>query len=430
MSRIGSYLKNNTVLVIIYSLLFAVFVSWTNPDVLPSMALRILFLAGMFVPYIISNKTNKAIFICAFCFFKTVSDYGYSMSYMPASYPLCALVCIVFFIICKPEKVESPLLSNVIFVTFIYVSIVNIVTAFEIPNIVYAFIITMIAAKYLSAKGSRGILEWAFILSSLVLSAYMIIFKDMITMSYGVSDLERSGWNDPNYFGCVVAFGALAGVIKIMRGPTDILEKTIIVIAICMSLSAIFLCGSRGAILAFALPVIFLIFLTKIRIGYRILLIGVLAVLLYYFWHNSYMDLLIYRIQADDGTGSNRTEIWAEKLNAYFGNPIGVLFGNGYMGGRTINSGTTQVGFHNDFVAALVDYGAVGFIIIMTCLFSPFIKLRYKFSQGKYAIASILLIATVMLTLEPISDGLLSFYFFYLYSLCLANESKLILKND
>ena len=125
----------------------------------------------------------------------------------------------------------------------------------------------------------------------------------------------------------------------------------------------------------------------------------------------------------DDSTGSGRTDIWISKLFAFIdGNPLKIIFGHGHIGGSNISG--IHVGFHNDYIGFLVDYGILGLGWLLYLLFYP-IRLTPKESLEKPSvIALIVFLAIGFLTLEPMLTGIMAYFTFYLYALLFARNLR------
>ena len=136
------------------------------------------------------------------------------------------------------------------------------------------------------------------------------------------------------------------------------------------------------------------------------------------------MNFLIYRIQEDDGTGSGRTIIWAKKLEAFYsGSILEQLFGYGREGGLKLGF-SKLTGCHNDYVAILCEYGYIGFATFLSILLYPLMKSLKRCKDNAAVIATSIFMLTCCYTLEPISGGNITYFFFIFYILMLYRNQK------
>ena len=244
--------------------------------------------------------------------------------------------------------------------------------------------------------------------------------------------MERSGWADPNYFGMALGMGTIVGMIKMFSVEwkgLSIVEKVVYITAVLSSMPALALNASRGAMLSVIVGFVALLYFSKAKLGYKIMLTFIAGLVVVYLYTNQYFDLLEYRIMNDEGTGSGRTNIWSAKLSAFVeGNPLKIIFGYGHVGGANI--GGVHIGFHNDYIGFLVDYGIIGLGMLIYMLYYP-IKIMPKGSYEKPSvIVLIVYLAMSFVTLEPLLTGIMGYFSFYMYALLLAKSSKQNLCQD
>ena len=125
-------------------------------------------------------------------------------------------------------------------------------------------------------------------------------------------------------------------------------------------------------------------------------------------------------MEFDEGHGgTGRTDIWAIKLQSYC--QLGFLdqlLGIGYQNGMRLGFGYAR-GFHNDYIAFLVEYGILGLIAYIGFMISFLMK-----AKNFWTVFSIVIyVVTTGATLEPISGGMLVYFCFLFYG-------KLIAKTD
>lgn len=403
---------------IYYLILLVLMMTWTSVDSAPPMPIRLGYLALVILPGL---RNNNALLIAAITLFWSVSVNGYAYSYMPTMNYLYALVAIVCLILHKKQQAifnKNDYIFLVVF--FVYFTFVNFLTSMDVYDISYAFLVLCLF-PLLSGdidKESVDLFTYVFMLITIVLSFYSLTTQTLFAGQYGTFEgIERSGWADPNYLAMIVGMGSLVGFYNMLSwGNLNWIVRILSATAFLIALPAMLLIASRGSFVCLLGGIAVLVFSTRIKTGYKFLAVLASAIFLIYLYQNSYFDLMEARLQADDGTGSNRTLIWEHKLEFFFGegNIINYLFGFGQYDG--IRAGNTNVGgFHNDYVAFLVCYGAIGFIMFMRWLTLPFFRVNRQSPLRFLVYAGVLYLALACMTLEPIDIGMFVYPAFWLF---------------
>ena len=395
------------------------------------MVLRLAFMAAVVFPAVLFRNVSYPAVITLFY---TLASNGFAYSYMPYTYSIYVGVTLALVLFFYKIKIEN--LSNIpkflVFFTF-YILAVDLITSVNnadanvFQNVFYNFF-TVILFLIIIAQNKENTLTqlpFSFAVITIVLSYLFLVNRNQFVSDYG-GGLERSGWTDANYFGTIIGMGTTISIIKLFSKEwknLNIALKSVYITAIVISLPTLLLNASRGAMLSVVCAFVFLSIFSKIKLWQKIGIVLIGAVGVIYLYNNQYFDLLLYRIENDSGGGSGRTEIWETKLESFSqGNMFQIIFGNGFYGGATITG--RLIGFHNDFVGFLVDYGIVGLCMLLYMLYYP-IKLVPKNSKTKIVIiVSIVYLATCFLTLEPFLTGILPYFSFYLYAFLLAKNEK------
>jgi len=193
-------------------------------------------------------------------------------------------------------------------------------------------------------------------------NAYLTSFTARQTLTiFGIQ-------NDPNdtaaFF--LIAIG-IAGYNLFIRKEKLILNTVIIVI----NSFTVFMTGSRGGLLTFALIVLVLVLAVcskqrksaKAIIG-SILAFGIICVAVYYLAKNFLPTNIYVRLFVDGyGDGSGRIERWQHALKLFSESPI---WGKGWGG--------YYVGTHNTFLTMLCDVGIIGALIFIIPIFKIVIR--------------------------------------------------------
>lgn len=404
-----------------YLFLLVVLCAWVSTVSAPPMPLRLAFLAALFLPTLF--KAPKLLVPAMTCFI-TIAAYGFSHSYMPTElyYYLGIMTFSILLSLKEFHNTQRP--PVILILLCVYVTFIDFITEYKLVNIDYSLIILLLSFFFVSKDGHE---KDAYILSfeiiSIVLCIYFFIFRQSSTE---VMEDGRISWVDPNYMGNVCAMGVVLAY-NILINKLFINRKAFSFISIiCVILGVIMLVlnASRGAFLSTALAVIVITWFAKIPLRNKVLVACVVVfgvILLYNF---GLFELLEERVKNDDGTGNARTIIWATKMEAFFQLPfLKQLFGLGYKGGFDLAI-LGGYGFHNDYLAFIVEYGYIGFALFITLLLYP-ITIVKRHSSDRPVIASLIVfLLTCSVTLEPFSAGRLTYWYFYMLIVLFARWSR------
>ena len=421
--------RSNIAIILYYIVLLLILATRTSVTTAPPLLLRLVYLLAVILPCIVTKKVSYPAIITLFL---TIGHFGFAYSYMPYmtyiyGFLTLAMTCLLLNQYHSLRGYHPMFL--VIFTSYVF--IVDLVTGIGNPNshfpedVDWCFIMLLCFFYFASNKYKEvhNQLTISFITITIVLSLYFLSYRNVFVQDYGSqSGLERSGWADPNYFGMVIGMGALIGVNKILTNTwkgLKLIEKLPYVAAVIIACPTLLLNASRGAILSFVAGIIVILYYSRVKFSYKVFL-SILALLgIIWMYKNQYFELLEYRIQEDDGTGSERTVIWARKFQLFSqGNILQWLFGFGYTGGFYITG--RALGFHNEFIAFLVDYGIVGLSLFIYMLFYPFKALIYKSENRPLVVAIVFYLLLCCFTLEPFTHALMMFFTFYFYALITA----------
>ena len=411
----GRMMKNKG-LFLYYFILAIILIMWGNPDSLPPLPLRIAFLILVVTPLF---TVAQDYFLVIFFFFVILSGSNHAVSYMPATGPYlvaCTLIGAVFF---RPSNIKGLGTSFSVLLLLALTILVDIAAGGNVENFSYSLLLSIIVANsFISSERQWQVeqMAYSFIILSLVLSLEYFIWGGQFsqTISVGNEDFERLGWSDPNYFSCVLGFGTLISYSELL--DNRIIEKKrnwLLLITLLLSLFVIVSTASRGASVALVIAIALATINSKIPIGRKVGIMLLGGILLYVTYKGGLFDLLFSRVANDDGTAGNRTLIWATKLSAFFSSDsLSVLFGYGIQGGRWLGFSKAQ-GFHNDYLAFLVSYGIVGFLLFVSVILSPL----WKKVNRRIIFPYLAYILIILGSLEPISSGNIIYFYFFLFIL-------------
>ena len=426
-------MKNrNNLIFVYYAALLLILASRQNALVEPPLVLRLIFIGLVVIPCIV---TSKVCYPAIITMFLTISQYGFAYSYMPYMTYIYVFLTLIITIVSRKNAHNSPPLFLVVFLVYIFT--IDLLTgagnskAHFPENISYCFFMLLLFFNFITDDDDDIFISQApftFAVTTIVLSLYFLINRNTFIQSYSFnSGLERSGWTDPNYFGMIIGMGTTISAIKIFDRnwkKNSVWTKIIFIAAVVLSTPTLVLNASRGAILSVLLSISMLLLYSRAKLSYKFFIIIVAVLGIVWLYKNQYFELLEYRIVNDNGTGSNRTEIWALKLNAFFnGSPFKFLSGYGYAGGCNITG--RSIGFHNEYIAFFVDYGIIGIIFLFYMLLYPIKKVKNAENKPAVIVLIVYLLAC-FLTLEPFSLGISAFYTFYLYAIVLSKKRSFV----
>ena len=407
---------------ILYYLVLLVFLVLRTSEYAPNILLRTGYLAAFFVPFLFApNKLFPPILIS----FMTIGTHGFAFNYLP--YEISIYFALTFMIfIARQVKCKRIQISVVYIYTLIFLLFRNILDSFDPQNIFYCTAIIGMFSLFVDKESPRNML-YAFVIVAIALSLLYLTNYDKFIEDYNAQEgLERSGWIDPNYFSCILGMGVMASLILMIKYSENLATKILLILTILFSFISQVILASRGGVLAISVGGLILLVMSKIKIQNKILAGILIVILINWMYTSGYFQLLEYRIQVDAGGGSGRMDIWAAKLKAFFheGNIMHWIFGFGYVSGFEL-TGTegNAVGFHNDIIAVLCEYGIIGLMLFLYWFCYPFFRSSKENKPIVFAMLSYLLI--VCATLEPLSSGTLPYFAFYFAILLISKQDLL-----
>lgn len=400
-----------------YTLLLLVLCSWMDPINSPHIVLRLAYLVALVLPVYLSRPNLLPhILIC----FMGVSAYGFAASYMPAdcfNYTYLLLVLTILPFKNKKNHIKIP----AILISFvIYTMLIDLYTEESFSNTTYCTFTIILLMHFLPKDEKQNeYISYAFIIITLIISIFFFTVGDQFVVT--MMGQDRVAWKDPNYLGCYTGIGIVCAYYLLVEKKNKNLSIATIVIGLIMLL----LNGSRGAFIAVAVGIVSFTLFSKVSIKNKIIMTFSVVIGFLVLYYAGLFDLLIARMEYDEeGTGSGRTLLWARKINEFLkfsmlDNMIGIGQQRGFQLG-TIGG----YGFHNDYVAAFVCYGFIGFILFISMLIYPLIIVRKNKEQRGIVIALTMYLMVVCMTLEPMKSGLLPYYFFYMFIISKAKHNN------
>lgn len=404
-----------------YLFLMVMLCTWTSTVTAPPTPFRLLFLTALIAP-LLFNKDNFLVPVLA-CF-SAVASYGFSCSYMPTElYYYLGIIALIFLLnVNKMSQTQRP---PTIFVLFcFYVCVLDCAVGSGLENIDYSLLILLLSFFFVSKEGSE---KEIYILCFVVVTLVLCVFY----FTYGQSNTEvledgRVGWVDSNYMGNVCGMGIVLAYNAIINNyfSKNKIYSRLCLVAVLAGVILLVLNASRGAFLSMSVAVVLVTMCSKIPLKKKIVVTVIAICGVISMYHYGLFDILAERIASDDGTGNARTVIWAAKLDAFQQLPLYKQFmGIGYHGGFEL-AFPGGFGFHSDYLALIVDYGYIGFILFILMLLYPITTVWQNTSSRPIVISLVLFLLTCAATLEPYTAGRLTYWYFYMAIVLFARWSK------
>lgn len=425
----GKILTNRWGLLLYYLGLLLVFLSWRNFDAVPGAGIRIGYMLAVMAPcYLIDKKWLPAVMTL----FLTLSTHGLSTAYLPAKLSTFIVVMIAGLFISGGAGRHDRRFQLLLVILFFYSTILNLVTSAEVNYISECLIVVILLTYYIDYRDeySFKLFSLSIILAALSLSTSLLMNLDQVMTTAGITNIEgaeRAGFRDINYSACAVSCGVIVALIEITNRKSGVLVFVVSTITIGVSLVALALNASRASILAIAIAGIVIIWFSRLKIAYKVLLTLFAVGGIYYMFTSEMFDVLVARMQGDDGTGTGRTLVWQTKIEDFANcGFFAWIFGLGHTIGREFDvSRIGFLGFHNDFLAFWVCYGLIGISILITVFFYPLRKMSKENANRPLVIASLMGLLMVCMTLEPFAAGRVPFYMFLVYIVWLSRIGEL-----
>lgn len=432
--------------IIYYGTIIALLLLWSDGNI-PG-ALRYPFALLPFLPAIlVDRRWFWPSFIATLTIFNNIP--GHQFIFNPVFY-LAIIAIVAIYHIIRERQVISPLEFVPFALCVAYMSAIDYASGDDLSNNQYWWLgvfalltlrprgqdaasvgtLGRFPQKELSANGDKYTIwgAYAFVLTSIIVSiVYMLNFSTYASKYSFTSEVMRSYYIDPNYQGGAIGMGVIFAIYFLLNNKARKLWlRVMCIVGIIVPMVALFALASRGALLAVVVAIALVLAVSNTRIYVKIgfMLLGVLLVA--YSYSNNYMDLLIVRMQEKSlATGTSRTVIWASKLDAFMrdNNVLHWLFGIGRMNSLKLGEyhlDYAGAAFHNQYLAMLVNYGLVGFFGFISLMALPIVRV----AKEKKVIVSILILylATICMTLEPLTTAFPAFYLFYFYTYIFATR--------
>ena len=184
---------------------------------------------------------------------------------------------------------------------------------------------------------------------------------------------------DPNFCGIFLSIGIVGAFTCLFNRPKWFVLRLYYVFIVIMSLLLLFWTGSRGAMLSFALIILYYFYRSK-KVSLWLKILSVAVILIGYNYLMSYInslpswvspdesivDSILCRFQSDSmSEGSRRKDLWTHAFNS--------LINSDYLtpiGSAQALMGTNYIFVHNTFIDFMLELGLVeGMVLNIVLLF-------------------------------------------------------------
>lgn len=394
-----------------YIILFLIQISWVDLHNFPPTGLRLIMFVSVFLPLIIFTDYIPFVFTLAIILRGNfLTNYQYLPDIHSAQIYWGLLVILV---IIRKSKFRS----NVDFLYLLILTIIWFLTDMLFTDMLLSemlfkgaaggnlksLIFMLLIFPFLDSKKSLQYMALAFVIASLLLSIYYLIYRDMFMVNFNSDkNLQRASWIDPNYFSTTLCIGysiTLMFLLNYLKRPELFITRDIFLISfIVVEIITIFLLASRAGIICMAIMTSFLTLFSKIKKSWKVAMILFFAGVVIISYRANFLSVILYRFQNEGNVadGGGRLEIWNLFLNNFLNQPFEVqILGNGFEDAVKLANG---MNIHNDWLGILNNYGIIGVIMWLVLLIRLFI---YRADNKMVIYAILLLYLLASLTLNP-----------------------------
>ena len=419
---------NNKSLYIYYFVLILALILYTNMNYSPNILIRLGYLAALVLPLANRVELFPAVIICAFGIAK--NTFAYPL--MPTGIFYYVFIALYFALWSLYRRDFQTGIKPLFFIALVYLAFNDIAMQGELSQMSIVFFVCILF--FICLEGQEDdigiqILPLSFILISLAISYWVLFCPEAQINSYNkAGEMEQKGWTDPNYLSAVLGMGLVVAVRDLFIGANKRLYISVLLLTVLSSSIALLILASRGAILSVIIAVVALFVFSKTERRTKIIAIILAAIFIIFLYTNQYIDFVMARIEADNSTGSHRTDIWQSKLRDFFAldSPLNWIFGVGQSEGAKLGdylgSSVKVLSTHNDYVSILIYYGIVGLAIFTNVITYP-IKICSKEDRPQI-IALLVYLLMCSMTIEPLALGNFVYWGFLFYIVMLARQSQ------
>lgn len=408
-------MKNKNIFFLYYGILFVLLLTtWARQELMP-MPIRVAYLLLVFAPVV-----NRVwwFFPCLVLFLTTSLLSFAGCTFMPTEIIIYVLITAAFALMSYSSRKSNDFPIHIFLLILFITIIVNLLASAQIEKVSYSFLILTLLPLTIKEKNRDEIVDIIpklFVIATTSCAILTLMNQQLLIIE--TYDYERLISGSLNYTCCTLGIGFILALREYLKSTSQRIPKLLYAFSMMILLITIVMEASRGAMFGIAVTSVLYVLNRQSRLRTKIIVITLSVLFLILLYNNHVLDMLIYRIQNDTGTGTGRTEIWSDKFNVFLNSisVISAIFGIGFE--RTWNlggGGATFVGCHNDFLAFFIEYGIIGLSLFLALLIIPFRVAKSRMVRHEI-LPLVAYIVTTCMTLEPFSMGYLPFCFFLFY---------------
>ena len=262
-----------------------------QPNANISMPIRVGLFGLTFLPVIFRINLLPFAFLC----FYGISSSSFSVI-LPTSVEFYLIIVLVFYFL-NSKKSKFLRGALLLFAYFFICSLLHL----DLTNIILWWLVYILLADMINSKKDLQMIFYAFLIISLFLSVLFLVYRDAFVSNYGNAelDVERSGWINPNVFGAAIGAGgvlALAYLTNFLKFEKTKFLTISSLVVLLFSYLVLILNSSRGALLAFAVPSVIMILLSKVKLWIKILLLFLTIGFTIILYQNDFFNLFYPRL--------------------------------------------------------------------------------------------------------------------------------------
>lgn len=349
---------------------------WTNTSTFPPLPSRLMMIVAVFLPLFV----KKELVLFVFPFFMILrGQLSTAFQYLPDIHSYLFYIALLVMLLCVHSKSLNFKICKYcapLIILCIICYTVDVLGVQDIGKYVIHISLLLFLSLFVKTKKDVDLLALSLILVCTILAMYYLVMYDQFLDTINLDDdIERSGWNDPNYFSTLLGTGFVIAILYIFRyvSGTSIFFSRKLLVAFCFVIyAAIILTASRAGFISVTLLLIVVLFRARVRFSVILLSLVIMLFAISLLLKYGLFDTLLYRFfeQGNLDTGGGRTNIWLKVFDNYSMQPFAnQLFGGGYWHRAVLSEGAEA---HNEFIAILADYGIVGFLVFVSVVISLF----------------------------------------------------------
>ena len=385
----------------------------------PPLLFRFAMIAAVFFPMIF----NRELVVFGFPFFLILrGQLSTAYQYLPDSnsafFYLSVLLVLGLFHWKSMRTVDMRVYLP-IFIFLLYMAVVDLMATESIGKYVVNLFLALFYSFFIGNNRDIEVFSASLVLVCAFSAIYYIVMYDQFLIVWDTAnDLQRSGWKDPNYFSTFINTGFLLSLLylfAVLKSSLFVFSKLNLLVFSIVIPIAVILTASRAGFLSLAFVLILSLILSRptFKVFLLVSLFAVVSVVVLY--SQGTFDLLLYRLlgEGNMNTGGERTIVWGLAMMNYVRQSfILQIFGGGYWHRTDLTGGFET---HNEFLAVLLDYGAVGLALFLIVLLS-----MASFRKDVYSLPRNLGIVFCVLSMVSLSPlQYVNICFLLMYILCL-----------